>query len=179
MEEIGALFAEIEKKYPAQVNEVSLKRGDFLLRQGQVERFTYLILEGAVVVKRFNESDDHLIRFGYRGSFLNSLPSFFDDSPSRFAILAIRKTRVKRFAKEAVFDLVRSKPAWKDAYIAILENLAAQFVEREIDLLTSSPAERYGRILTRSPRLFEEVPLRYIAEYLRMTPETLSRLRKS
>lgn len=60
-----------------------------------------------------------------------------------------------------------------------MNGLLNSMLEREIDLLTSSPFERYNRILERSPQVFQEIPLKYIASYLRMTPETLSRLRKS
>ena len=52
-------------------------------------------------------------------------------------------------------------------------------MERERDILTSSPLERYNRVLKRSPLLFQEIPNKYIADYLRMTPETLSRIKKS
>jgi len=179
MTEIAALFQDFEAKYPSEIREIELSRGDFLIRQGQVERHTYFILSGAVAVKLFKANESHTIRFGYTGSFLNSIPSFFDDSPSHFDIVALKKTRLKAFAKGALFDLIESSHTYKEAYISVLEGLATQFVEREIDLLASSPAERYQRVLKRSPQLFEEIPLRHIADYLRMTPETLSRLRKS
>lgn len=52
-------------------------------------------------------------------------------------------------------------------------------LERETDLLNPSPKERYQNVLKRSPHLFREVPHKYIASYLRMAPETLSRLLKS
>jgi hypothetical protein len=58
-----------------------------------------------------------------------------------------------------------------------MEMVITQQIEREIDLLTVSPTERLKRVLERSPNVFQEVPLKYIASYLRMTPETLSRLR--
>lgn len=179
MESIESLFGYIEGHFPEKVDRKVLNRGDYLLHNGQIERFTYYVLSGAIAVKLENEENSHIIRFGYQGSFFNSLPSFFDDSPSKFEMVALRRTEVKRYSKEAVFRLIDEKPEFKTAYISILENLTAQFVEREIDLLTHSPQERYQRVLKRSPRLFEEVPLKYIAEYLRMTPETLSRLRKS
>ena len=179
MTEIAALFQDFEAKYPSEIREIELSRGDFLIRQGQVERHTYFILSGAVAVKLFKANESHTIRFGYTGSFLNSIPSFFDDSPSHFDIVALKKTRVKAFAKGALFDLIESSHTYKEAYISVLEGLATQFVEREIDLLASSPAERYLDGPERSPQLFEEIPLRHIADYLRMTPETLSRLRKS
>lgn len=61
----------------------------------------------------------------------------------------------------------------------ILESFVLQQMERERDILTSSPMERYSRVLKRSPQLFQEIPNKYIASYLRMTPETLSRIKKS
>jgi lipocalin len=54
-----------------------------------------------------------------------------------------------------------------------------QQIEREKDILTASPRERYLRVLKRSPQLFQEIPDKYIANYLRMSPETLSRMKKS
>jgi len=179
MNSVASIFEIFESKYPSDVKLLNLKRGDFLIKQGQVERHTYLIESGAVAVKLFKENESHTIRFGYEGSFLNSIPSFFDDSPSLFDIIAIRKTKIRAFAKSRLFEVLDSDLKLKDAYISVLENLATQFVEREIDLLASSPAERYQRVLERSPKLFEEIPLKHIAEYLRMSPETLSRLRKS
>ena len=60
----------------------------------------------------------------------------------------------------------------------ILGHAILDLMEREQDLLISSPAERFNRVLARSPQLFQEVPNKYIASYLNMTPETLSRLKK-
>ncbi len=49
-------------------------------------------------------------------------------------------------------------------------------IEREVELLTLSPVERYQRLLERSPHIFQIIRRKYIASYLRMTPETMSRL---
>jgi hypothetical protein len=50
-------------------------------------------------------------------------------------------------------------------------------MEHEIDLLLPDPAQRLARMRQRSPHIFQVVPRKYLASYLRMTPETLSRLR--
>ena len=52
-------------------------------------------------------------------------------------------------------------------------------LEREVDLITYSPQKRFERVFERSPQLFQEIPQKYIASYLRMTPETLSRILKN
>ena len=92
---------------------------------------------------------------------------------------AIRKTTLKVIPKASLLQLVNEDTESLKQYIALLENLITQQIEREIDLLTISPSERLKRILERSPNLFQQIPLKYIASYLRMTPETLSRIRNS
>ncbi|MCY1222048.1 hypothetical protein D9M69_651860 [compost metagenome] len=76
-------------------------------------------------------------------------------------------------------DFISKEPENLTLWAEILEDLVLQQIEREKDLLTHSPKERYERVLKRSPQLFQEIPNKHIANYLRMTPETLSRLKKS
>ena len=59
----------------------------------------------------------------------------------------------------------------------MLEEVVQGRATREIELLTLSAEERYRRLLQRSPHLLQLVAQKDIASYLRMTPETFSRLR--
>ena len=77
------------------------------------------------------------------------------------------------------FEFINSSSTFQKLWIHILNQLVLQCIDREKDLLTSSPESRYQRVLKRSPQLFQMVPHKYIASYLRMSPETLSRLKKS
>ena len=81
--------------------------------------------------------------------------------------------------KQQFIDFVNESSENQQIWISMLEDLVLQQIEREKDILTNSPKERYNRVLKRSPQLFQEIPNKYIANYLRMTPETLSRLKKS
>ncbi len=155
------------------------KRHQFLLEAGQIETQLYYILDGAVRVFFVAEEQEHTIRLGYTNNVINALPSFLSGKPSTLYIQALKKTTVKIAQKE---DLLRLKDATNQNLIMwskMLEDVFLQQFDREKDLLTSSPEERYNRVLKRSPQLFQEIPAKYIADYLRMTPETLSRLKKS
>ncbi len=164
---------------PEDVEKVVLSRNQRLLAAGSIERHVHSIRSGAVRVVYRTEGKEINIRFGYKDNIISSIPSFFDNSPSLFDIEALRKTTVWSVKKELFVHFVRNNTSGVDAYLVLLEQLVAQQMEREIDLLTHSPAERLNRITKRSPGLFQEIPLHHIANYLRMTPETLSRLRKS
>lgn len=156
-----------------------LVRNEYLLKEGEVERFVYFIADGAIRVFLVAEFEEHSIRFGYKDSIITSLSSFITAKPSDFYLQALRKTTVYLIPKERFISHLKSSEEGLQLYNQTLESLVLQQMEREIDLLTHSPAERLKRVLDRSPQLFQEVPSKYIASYLRMTPETLSRLRSS
>ncbi|MNY13906.1 hypothetical protein D3C86_1470610 [compost metagenome] len=81
--------------------------------------------------------------------------------------------------KEDFMQWIYSDIAYTQLWARLMEDLVVQQMEREIDLLTTAPKTRYERVLARSPQLFQQIPNKYIASYLRMSPETLSRLKKS
>lgn len=159
--------------------EIKINRDEYLIREGEVENYVYFIKSGAIRVYLLNEFEELTIRFGYINSLINSLSSFLKETPSEFYIQAIRNTTVARISKKAFFQIINENEKFKALYHQILEDLITQQMEREIDLLTFSPAERLKRVTNRSPQLFQEIPLKYIASYLRMTPETLTRIRNS
>ncbi|MEO6001463.1 MAG: Crp/Fnr family transcriptional regulator [Chitinophagaceae bacterium] len=156
-----------------------ISKGELILAEGQIEKNLYFVETGAVRVFLLTELEEQTIRFGYKGSFINSLSSFIKETPSEFYIEAIRKSSIKIISKSNLLKLVNEDMTSLQQYISLLELLITQQIEREVDLLTVSPSDRLKRVLQRSPNLFQEIPLKYIASYLRMTPETLSRIRNS
>jgi len=98
--------------------------------------------------------------------------------PSDLFIQAIKKSVIKVITGHQIGRFLETETNRK-LWTTILENLVIQQMEREVDILTSSPKKRYERVLQRSPQLFQEIPNRHIANYLRMSAETLSRLKKS
>src|SRR5690606_31625210 len=89
---------------------------------------------------------------------------------SVFLIQAIRKTKVKQISRSACLSFIKQDPANGQLWQDMLEQLVLQQLEREMDLLTSSPKDRYQRVLQRSPELFHRIPHKHIASYLKMAP---------
>lgn len=168
----------LESASPSAITKIYSK-GDFIIREGQVEQSLYFIESGAVRVFHVTEFEEQTIRFGYEGSIITSLSSFITGKPSEFYMEALRKSTINIIPKQKLFETINESSDSLIQYSKLLEGLIVQQMEREIDLLTESPTKRLQRVLRRSPNLFQEVPLKYIASYLRMTPETLSRIRNS
>ncbi|TVR38935.1 MAG: Crp/Fnr family transcriptional regulator [Cryomorphaceae bacterium] len=158
---------------------LSLQRNDYLKNQGSMDTRLYFIQTGCLRVFVVDDYEEHTIRFGYENNVIAALDSFITEQASDMVIQALRKTEVKVLEKAAFMEFARSTPERFESWLQLLEQLIYQQLERERDLLTSSPAERFRRVLQRSPQLFQEVPHKYIASYLRMTPETLSRLKNN
>ncbi|MFN8415675.1 MAG: Crp/Fnr family transcriptional regulator [Cytophagaceae bacterium] len=156
----------------------TIDRNEFLKVKGSIDTNVYYIENGSLIAYVMDEFEEQIIRFGYQGNLIVSLDSFLTGKPSDLYIQAIKKSVIHVIPKSQFNTFLESETnrAW---WTKLLETLVVQQMEREVDILTSSPKERYERVLKRSPQLFQEIPNKYIANYLRMSPETLSRLKKS
>ena len=155
---------------------VTLDRSEFLKVKGTIDTNIYFVESGSLKIFVLDDCEEQIIRFGYKNNLVVSLDSYLTGKSSDFFIQAIKKTVLKVITKKQLEQFLQDK-ADSSWWIKTLEGLVLQQLEREIDILTSSPKERYKRVLERSPQLFQEIPNRYIANYLRMSPETLSRLK--
>ncbi len=158
---------------------LTLNRNDFLKIGETTDTNVYYVVGGCLRIFVLDEVEEHTIRFGYQGNIIAALDSFLTGKPSDLYIQALRKTELKIISKPTFNTLVAASIENRVYWQQTLEALVVQQMERELDLLISSPIERYLRVMKRSPHLFQEVPHKYIASYLRMTPETLSRVKKS
>ncbi len=159
--------------------DIILERNEYLKVKGSVDTNIYLVTSGSLRVYVVEEFEEHTIRFGYQDNILASLDSYISEKPSDLYIQALKKTELKSISKATFMSFINSSANHLQLWLVIIEQLVYQQLERERDILTSSPLERYKRVLARSPQLFQEIPNKYIACYLRMSPETLSRLKKS
>lgn len=158
---------------------VQFPKNHLIKKEGSTDTNIYFIEEGSLRIFIRNENEEQTIRLGYKHNIMGALDSFFNEKPSDFCIETLKKTKI-RIARKADFisyiSQNRERLLW---WQKKLEDLILQQIEREKDLLINTPKQRYENVLKRSPELFQEIPHKHIANYLRMAPETLSRLKKS
>jgi CRP-like cAMP-binding protein len=154
------------------------KRNELIINYGKTEKYIYFIEEGTCCITYPDKEEDIVVGFGYPNTFLFS-PSIINDSPTEQDVKTIKKTVLKAIHRDVFFGFIKANNSLKESWYKQLEFLLIAQIDRQIDLLISSPEERLERLINRSPHIFQLVPNKYIASYLRMTPETLSRIKKS
>lgn len=164
------------REAPIWDQKLLLKRGEYLQQAGINNSNVYLILEGCLRIYILENDEEQNIRFAYQNNLITALDSFTSGKASQFFMQCLRKSEVLCCSKKAFTDFFSQSPEHQKLWIESLHQLVNEQIEREVDLLQSSPSKRLARVLKRSPQLFQEVPHKYIANYLRMSPETLSRL---
>lgn len=156
---------------------IEVQRKQFLKMSGSIDTNIYLVEEGSLRIFITDGDEERIIRFGYKNNIIVALDSFLSGKPSDFFIQAIKKSTIKIISKFSFTRFIHKENRNLMIWTNILEDLVLQQVEREKDILIHSPKERYERVRKRSPQLFQEIPHKHIASYLRMSPETLSRLK--
>jgi CRP-like cAMP-binding protein len=161
------------------IHSKKLNRGDFLIFREAREQYLYFVESGTFRIWFPADQEEATVGFGYPGTLLTSFPSFVKGLPSDYFIQSLSKCSVTAISRTHFYDGLHQFHELELVWREWVEGALLGRIEREIDLLTANPAIRLERLITRSPHLFQWIPLKYIASYLRMTPETLSRLRNS
>ncbi|MCC9135881.1 Crp/Fnr family transcriptional regulator [Pontibacter silvestris] len=168
---------DIEALMPLWKKQVQLNRYDFLIRQGQVEQSLYFVISGALRIYYPLPDEEICVGFSYPNNLLVSFPSFVDGNPSAYYIQALKKSKLLGISKADFMQLIEERPNIKKFWYQELEKALVGKIDREVDLLLPEPEQRVQRVMQRSPQLFQHIPKKYIASYLRMSPETLSRIK--
>ncbi len=152
-----------------------VRRNTVLVKPGQVAHHAFFNLSGAFYQYRINEDNDLQILELYedRGWFLDQ-QSFVSRKPAQSFLEAYEDSWVVEISLSAMHQLITLSPVFFQlGRILDTANARLHFFDRQM-----TPAEKYRYILEHRPALLQKFPLKLIASYLKITPETLSRVRE-
>jgi CRP-like cAMP-binding protein len=151
---------------------------EIILSDGQLENYLSFIDSG--VVRYYVVANDKEITFdfAFKNSFYCAYDSFYDRSKTNICIQAITDCQLYSISHENLQMLYQKCETAKKLGRIATEFLLSKKVKRELDLLTISPQERYENLLQEHPKYIQYIPLKYLASYIGVVPETLSRIRK-
>ncbi len=154
-----------------------IEKGEHFLREGEICRSIAFIEHGSVRAYYRVEEKDICKDFLFENAVIGSFASFFSQFPSALNIAALEKTHVLQMNYEEVIHLYDNYPSWQKLGRIIVQDQFVKAERREASLLKDPPEVRYRALIEEHPKVFKKVPLHYVASYLGITPETLSRYR--
>lgn len=154
------------------------KANELIIAKGQVENYLSFVDEGMVRYYVVAKDKEITIDFAFKNSFYCAYDSFYNRSKTEIYIEALTNCQLYSIAYQDLQDLYQNCEITKKLGRLATEYLLSKKVKREINLLTKSPQERYEELLKEQPKFILQIPLKFIASYLGVVPETLSRIRK-
>ncbi len=154
-------------------------KGDFILQEGEVATHIYWVVKGLVRQFYFKNGKDLTEYMAAENTICMSIESLFKEQPSRQQIQALEPTIIFALPKALLEHEAVRNVNIQMLYRKILEESLILSQIRADMLRFESAPERYAKLVKRAPQLVLRAPLVYIASYLQMTPETLSRVRTS
>lgn len=159
----------------------TLKKGEALLRNGEIAKNLHFIAKGVLRAFITDEEGNFYNKNLFLENYLaGSKVSLMLQTPSNFTIEALEDSIVININYKKYMEFINETDDLKNFYIAHLErHWIIEKEQREVALVMQNATERYTTLLEKHPDIADRVPLLHIASHLGITPTQLSRIRKS
>lgn len=177
LEEKVAISESDWKFISSKLHVKEFNKKDLLTSTSKVENKIYFIIEG--VFRLFIElaEKDVTIDFGFPNRFLSSYSSFLTQTPSVASIQSLTKSKAIFITREDLHEIYKQTNAGESIGRIFAEDFFLYKSKRELSFMKDSPTERYLNLQKEQQQLIQEIPQKYLASYIGITPQALSRIR--
>ncbi|APZ47459.1 CarD family transcriptional regulator [Polaribacter reichenbachii] len=166
------------KFFSSKLQEVKLKKNTTILKMGNVENYLSFITKGIVRLYIPRESADLTFGFLFNNEFVTAYDSFITQSPSEYQIETLAETTLWKISYKDLQQVYKTTDNGNTIGRKMAEKMFLIKSKRELALLSKTAEERYFDLFSERPKLLQQIPLKYIASYIGVTPQALSRIRK-
>ena len=168
-----------EEKAFLQILEVKkFNKKEFLLQEGKICNKVSFINNGCMRLFYNVEGVENTVQFFFGDSWYTDYASFLTGNPTIENMQALVETEVIQFKKNDLYKLYNTMRIFERVGRIFAENAFLSISQLNQMKTNEEPEVRYKNLLKRRPELIQQVPQHYIASYLGIKPETLSRIRK-
>ena len=146
-----------------------------------IEKNIYLIILGSTASIALKNEKEVCLELCYENEFCSDYLSLLTQAATPIEIRAIEKTEVLRIPFNRLIEFYQSQSELMSERVGrmVAEYLYILKQNQLLDLQVLSAEERYNKLMERRKDIFQRTPLKHIASYLGITPESLSRIRKA
>lgn len=156
-----------------------LKQSEFVEQSGDQSKY-FIHVNSGCLMSYFTDKEgfDHVLQFATSGWWTGDLHSFTHQVPSTYSTRALAESEVFLLPKNNMDLLLERTPKFERYFRIIFQNSLITHQNRIIQSYSASADERYVAFREKYPNLEQYVPQKYIASYLGITPEFLSKVRR-
>jgi len=154
------------------------KKGEHLLQAGNVCRYVIFIETGLVRYYINSDGEERTNYFNKEGEFVCDYLSFLPQGPSNVNIQALEDTTIFVISFNDIQEFYREVAHGERFGRLAIEQVFVSIISQIGSLYTDSPEERYSKFLSNFRDLVQRIPQYYIASYVGIKPQSLSRIRK-
>ncbi len=156
---------------------IKLKRKDFLLKEGMCCDFVAFLNSGVIRHYHIKNGNEITCDITLQGNFITDFKSLTQNTPSNYNFQILKDAELFIIGKKALFELYSQNKNIESFGRIMAEQVALRTIDIVMSLSSEKPEERVEKLLNQRPDLFQEVPQKYLANLLGISPESLSRIR--
>jgi CRP/FNR family transcriptional regulator, anaerobic regulatory protein len=158
---------------------ISIQKNIVLEEQNKIPEYLYFINSGFMRLFYYDENGDEVTtNLSDEGSFICSFLSLINGIPAKENVECITDCELLKVSKTDLLNLINSNETFKSFSLVIFQEAIANTEIRANDLATLNAEQRYKKFIANQSPILQNVPVQYIASYLGMKPESLSRIRR-
>jgi CRP-like cAMP-binding protein len=163
----------------ASVAVKSIKKHDFILKEGIVCDFVAFINSGVLIYYKLLENGNEVTTdFAFAGEWVTDNYSRLCKTPSGLYIKALEDTELFLIRENDLTKLYDRLPKLEKVGRILVEQSFIKLSQLSIELQVLTASQRYTRLMQKYPDVLQKIPLYHIANYLGIAPKSLSRIRK-
>ncbi|KJF45055.1 Crp/Fnr family transcriptional regulator [Draconibacterium sediminis] len=168
-----------EKLILAAFEPLSVKKKKDVLEPDETCKYIYFVIKGCLRSYYVDAKGiEHIYQIRLDNSWISDLESFFSQRPSKYYIETLEDSELLRISFDRLEQLYSEVPKLERYFRILFQKAYINALERLNATMWESAVDRYNNMLKEHADIFQRVPLVYIASYLGITPESLSRIRK-
>ena len=157
----------------------SIKKKDFLLRQGSIYKFEGFVLEGCFRVFTIDaKGNENTLYFAAKDWWLMDIDSFMNQTPSNLNIQALEDSKVLLINRTDKLSLYESLPIVEKLFRVMSQKALIAWQRRLFRNHSQTAKERYQYFIDTYPNIVSKLTDKQIASYLGITHEFLSKIKK-
>lgn len=185
MEKIRAYFEkavnlsdEDWKVFSAGLKQREFPKRTQLTKTGETENYLSYLEKGVVRFYIPQIENDIAFGFVFEGSWVSAYDSFLTRAPAKYNIECLTDCTLWSISYEDIQIAYANTRVGEKIGRVACEELFLKKAKRELSLLNSTAEQRYLKLLTEQQHLVQQIPLKFLASYIGVTPQALSRIRK-